>query len=97
MVNENYVQGRRAEYRCRDYFKSQGYQSWRMAGSHGPFDVIAISGDEVILAQVKSYKDVAGSYEEDIKKLKKLNVPANVTKMLIICKVGKGIVDEIFI
>jgi Holliday junction resolvase len=35
------------------FLEAQGYETFRMAGSHSPFDVIAIRGDSIVLAQVK--------------------------------------------
>ena len=93
MVNTQYAQGRRAEYNVRDFFRTEGYRAWRTAGSHGPFDVIALDKSEVILAQVKSFTDNPGDYSEDIKKLSKLPAPPYVSKLMVLFKVGKGIVS----
>ena len=42
------------------YLEAQGYVCARSAGSHGPWDVVAVRDDEVLLAQVK-----AGSAKDD--------------------------------
>lgn len=44
MVNKNYIKGRRKEYKvCHKLKKSFGYDiAQRTAGSHSPFDIIAI-------------------------------------------------------
>lgn len=93
MTNKKYAQGRYAEYAVRNFFKKEGYSSWRTAGSHGPFDVIAVNSDEVVLAQVKSFLETPGNYKEDIKKLKELECPSYVTKLMVLYMVGKGIID----
>jgi len=98
MPNDKYAQGRRIEYKVIEYFEKNGYPSaWRTAGSHGPFDVIAISASEIVLAQVKSYREKMGTYKEDIKKLRKLEVPPSVKKVMVIYKIGKGVerIEEI--
>ena len=53
MTKVPYITGVKAEYRARDELKSQGYYVMRSAGSHGLFDLIAISADYVKLIQVK--------------------------------------------
>ncbi len=42
MPNRNYLAGRRFEYRAMQELKECGYTVMRTAGSHGPFDIIAI-------------------------------------------------------
>ena len=39
----NYTKGRTFEYDRKAYFESQGNVVMRTAGSHGPFDLIAVS------------------------------------------------------
>lgn len=46
--------GRRLEYRARDILERAGYLVVRSAGSHGPFDLVAISSLGVRLVQVKA-------------------------------------------
>lgn len=43
-----------AERRAQAELEARGYVTQRAAGSHGPFDVIAMNGDEVLCIQVKS-------------------------------------------
>ena len=43
MSNKNYLKGRRKEYKICDIYKAKGYNIvQRTAGSHSPFDIIAI-------------------------------------------------------
>ena len=43
MPNKNYLKGRRKEYKICDIYKAKGYNIvQRTAGSHSPFDIIAI-------------------------------------------------------
>jgi Holliday junction resolvase len=48
-----YRRGARLEYLARDVLRQQGYVVARSAGSHGPFDLIAVSAQRVLLVQVK--------------------------------------------
>lgn len=41
--NANYIAGRAFEYERMAHYKSLGYEVMRTAGSHGKFDIIAIS------------------------------------------------------
>ena len=42
MPNKNYITGRRFEYKVRDEWRAKGYVALRSAGSHSPYDVIAL-------------------------------------------------------
>jgi hypothetical protein len=66
MTNRNYNNGRAFEYRVRDHFKAQGYEVFRMAGSHSPADLICLKGvpyfpytrTDVKLVQCKGKKEL---------------------------------------
>ena len=49
MPNKNYINGRRFEYHIRDHWRGRGAIAFRSAGSHSPYDVIAITvqGEQV--------------------------------------------------
>jgi len=49
----NYIKGRAFEYKIKDFFERNNYLVFRMAGSHGVFDLIAIKGNEIKLIQAK--------------------------------------------
>lgn len=51
-----YFRGRRKEWEVVKTLKAAGYRVVRSAGSHGPWDVCAVSPIEVILIQVKYHK-----------------------------------------
>ena len=55
MPNKNYLKGRRKEYKIVNKFKEKGLIAQRTAGSHSPFDVIAINPKErrIFLVQAK--------------------------------------------
>jgi hypothetical protein len=56
MPNKNYINGRRFEYKVRDAYKALGYVALRSAGSHSPYDVIALEAHgepEVITSTVR--------------------------------------------
>jgi Holliday junction resolvase len=50
----NYIRGRDKEYRIVKTLKSQGYIAFRSAGSHSPFDVVAINPDTKLIILVQS-------------------------------------------
>lgn len=53
--NANYVRGRRFEYTRKKAWEAQGCICVRTAGSHGPWDIIAVKpGFGVFLIQCKS-------------------------------------------
>ena len=41
-MNRNYVRGRAKEYRVKAKLEKEGWTVLRTAGSHGPFDLVAI-------------------------------------------------------
>lgn len=52
--NPNYLAGRRAEYARAKYWRDLKHTVMRTAGSHGPFDLLAISqAGTVLLIQIK--------------------------------------------
>jgi len=54
MTNRNYHAGRAKEYRTMRCLEQSGYETYRTAGSHGTFDVIARAKGDVRFIQVKS-------------------------------------------
>jgi len=58
MPNRMYEKGRRKEYKIVNLFKSWDYDvAQRTAGSHGPFDIIAINAKEKIIKLVQCKPD----------------------------------------
>lgn len=53
----NYRRGVRKERACMKILSDAGYICMRTAGSHGPFDVVAIGPGVVRMIQVKRTKD----------------------------------------
>jgi hypothetical protein len=56
MSNTNYVKGRAFEYARMRYYKNSGFDVvMRTAGSHGPYDIVAINAKtgEIFLIQCK--------------------------------------------
>lgn len=76
-MNANYRKGRAAEYKTQRLLEAAGYQTFRMAGSHSPIDVIAVSGLGIRLVQVKSGR--AGASPLDREVLHNLVRPKNST------------------
>jgi Holliday junction resolvase len=54
-VSSRYLKGRRYEYYVANLYAQKGYFVRRIAGSKGPFDLIAINPEkgEILLIQVK--------------------------------------------
>lgn len=50
----NYAKGRTKEYKTIELFEHVGFKCVRAAGSHGPFDIIAMTEKIEFLVQVKS-------------------------------------------
>lgn len=88
-MNKNYRRGYIAERRCANYFASEGYITARTAGSHSPFDVIAINGERILLIQIKRTKTKYNA-NKLIEELKKIAVPPCVHKCLWVWKDGSG-------
>lgn len=55
MPNKNYIKGRRKEYKYVNIMKNKGFIAQRTAGSHSPFDIIAINPEtkQIRLIQCK--------------------------------------------
>jgi Holliday junction resolvase len=77
MVNKNYVSGRRFEYTIKKELQDMGWIAIRSAGSHSPFDIIALKGDRILLLQLKKYRGGTmpqAKYYEEMKKLFSLDI-----------------------
>jgi hypothetical protein len=62
MPNRNYINGRAYEYKAKQLLEAQGYTTIRTAGSHGPYDLLAMkSGEKVRCIQIKRTKAPGGS------------------------------------
>jgi len=89
-VATNYAAGAAVERKVVMWFRAAGWESRRCAGSHGPFDVVAVGPERIILIQCKMYTVKPGGYQEDVKALHALAVPDNVEKYLAVWQKGKG-------
>jgi Holliday junction resolvase len=76
-----YQKGRRLEYKTMRYFEASGHVCFRMAGSHSPFDVIAVRGDSIVFAQVKGGTASLTPLERE--KIQGFDCPANCIRMLV--------------
>jgi hypothetical protein len=57
MPNGNYTSGRAFEYKAKHQLEQEGYLVIRAAGSHGPWDLMAVhEGEPVRCIQVKRVK-----------------------------------------
>ncbi len=59
--------------------KKKFHTVFRSAGSHSPFDIVAISKSKILLLQVKSGKF---SLKKELTKLRSIKVPSGVEKQL---------------
>lgn len=73
-----YRKGRAKEYASMRLLEAAGYQTFRMAGSHSPCDVIGVSPTSVRLIQVKAGKANASPAERETFRL--IPCPGNCTK-----------------
>lgn len=71
MTNARYVAGRAAEYRARNILKARGHHTViRAAGSHGPFDLVAIAPQWIRLVQVKRGRAISKAERTELVALK---------------------------
>lgn len=73
------AKGTRYELRSRDWLTEQGYQVARLAGSFGPFDLIAFTRREVLLVQVKCGR---WPVEKEKLRMQEFPAPANFLKVI---------------
>ena len=94
MVNKNYVSGRRFEYLIKKELQDQGWIAIRSAGSHSPFDIIAIKEDKILLLQLKKYqggKMPPSEYKKEMGKLFELNIAKKLEPTLAIIQDQEGL------
>ena len=79
-MNTNYRRGVRAEYKAKKLLESTGYTVIRAAGSHGMFDLVALSrlGGRAIQIKTGSAR-VTPLEREAIKIFRRHSCPDNVT------------------
>lgn len=78
MPNRNYRRGYENERKTMRVLEAAGYETFRMAGSHGMFDVIAVGKNDVRLIQVKSGRARMGPAAREA--MRAVKVPPNCTK-----------------
>ncbi len=87
----NYRIGRRQEYRTMRLLENVfGYTTFRMAGSHGLFDVIGIGHHDVVLVQVKNSRMPSS---EELEQLRDFKVPKNCRKLIHVWRPRKALPD----
>ena len=66
MPNKNYQKGRRKEYKICKELKDEGFEiSQRTAGSHSPFDVIAVNKVTKVIKLIQAKPDNFSQSEEN--------------------------------
>jgi Holliday junction resolvase len=91
----NYRRGRAFEYEAKKLLEDEGYCVCRTAGSHSPFDLIALSRLEVKCIQCKYAKSKKPWFGSEIKKLEQIDVPKHVVIELWIKRVGSKEIEVI--
>lgn len=74
MPNKSYLKGVRFEREIVEELRKEGYQSNRIAGSHGFFDVFAVNNENMRLIQAK-FDVNNGVIEKAKEELRKIAVP----------------------
>ena len=75
MSNKNYVKGRVKEYKYVKLMREKGFISQRSAGSHSPWDVVAINPETKQIKLIQCKPDSMNSHQQQKirDKNKKLN------------------------
>src|SRR5262245_42815115 len=79
MLLNNTRKGARQEHKSKAILEAAGYEVIRASGSHGLFDLIAVSAHEIVLVQVKS-RDWPYALERE--QLEAFVVPSNCRKLV---------------
>jgi len=74
-----YEIGREREYHIADMLRDEGYLVMRTAGSHSPFDLVAVNGEQVRFVQVQTKMPTP----TQISALREIEVPECATKEII--------------
>lgn len=96
----NYSRGREIEYKIIEQLKKEGFPFVvRTAGSHSPFDIIAIGNGMVLLIQSKRCKkkiNVDNVYKEDLGVIKEIAeyLPSNTQIEFWLWQDRKGFVEK---
>lgn len=69
MVSTPYTRGRSREYQVLRKLRVEGWFCSRSAASHGPVDIFAGKGGQILMVQVKSGKGRASKEEKEILKV----------------------------
>lgn len=83
MKMSNYAKGRAKEYECMRILERQNYHCFRTAGSHTPFDVIAVlwgNGKELPLIRFMQVKYGKKVDKKTIKEIENFKLPAIIQK-----------------
>ena len=100
MANKNYVSGRRFEYTIKKALEKLGWIAIRSAGSHSPFDIIAIKGGRILLLQLKKYKGghmPQAEYCKEMKKLFGLNISSVLRPAMAIIENRDGLTNALWL
>ncbi len=87
MSNKSYGLG--YERKEKKYLTEQGYTCFRQRGSFGIFDIVAFSKFHWLVESIKSTRKDKYYANKEIEKLKKIVVPANTLKRLVVYIKGK--------
>ena len=96
----NYRRGTEKERQAMKELERVGYTAMRTAGSHGPFDVIAVAPQGIRLIQigrVKKGNSYTGKLREAIEEIQDIPTPTGASKEVWIWRDHKGWVEQVTI
>ena len=95
MPNKNYRKGYTFENKLVNEFRKKGCFATRTAGSHSPFDIIAINGKKIFLIQCKANDLSVSEFNNAILKMPDIAAELDVVKMVAFKKDRKTVLMEV--
>lgn len=82
MPNKNYVRGSTKEREVVNQARSQGFLSFRSAGSHSKIDVVIAEPNKTYFLQLKRVKTKYYNFDKELQELKDLKLDKHIIKQL---------------
>ena len=96
MPNKNYNSGRSFEYRIKKWLEERGWLCCRTAGSHSPFDIIAMACGQTLAIQCKYNSKVTKTELQELIDLKCKTDPERFDNICFIVAEGKSREKTVF-